>query len=146
MLGTHVVWTTGVKYTTLEQDNYAPQMPLYLIWTLMNPSHAELTQATRALCLYHIPTEIYMAVVDWSRICKLVSLFIRYTHKYTRIQELIVWPCGFLKYAHKSQGGMHLATQDAHLLNYNLLKIWKIFKYATYVICSVSKKSFALSQ
>jgi hypothetical protein len=24
----------------------------------MNPSHAELTQATRALCLYDIPTEI----------------------------------------------------------------------------------------
>jgi hypothetical protein len=24
----------------------------------------------------------------------------------------------FLKYTHKSQGGMHLATQDAHLLNY----------------------------
>ena len=23
---------------------------------------------------------------------------------YTRIQELIVWPCGFLKYTHKSQG------------------------------------------
>ncbi len=41
-----------------------------------------------------------------------------HTHKYTRIQELIVWPCGFLKYAHKSQGGMHLATQDAHLLNW----------------------------
>ena len=39
-------------------------------------------------------------------------------HKYTRIQELIVWPCGFLKYTHKSQGGMHLATQDAHLLNF----------------------------
>ena len=41
-----------------------------------------------------------------------------HTHMYTRIQELIVWPCGFLKYAHKLQGGMHLATQDAHLLNY----------------------------
>ncbi len=54
-----VVLTTGVKYTTLEQENYAPQMPIYLIWTLINPSHAELTQATRALCLYHIPTEIY---------------------------------------------------------------------------------------
>ncbi len=26
----------------------------------MNPSQAELTQATRALCLYHIPTEIYI--------------------------------------------------------------------------------------
>jgi hypothetical protein len=26
----------------------------------MNPSHAELTQAMRALCLYHIPTEIYI--------------------------------------------------------------------------------------
>ena len=38
-----------------------------------------------------------------------------HTHKYTRIQELIVWPFRFLKYAHKSQWGMHLATQDAHL-------------------------------
>jgi hypothetical protein len=26
----------------------------------MNPSHAKLTQATQALCLYHIPTEIYI--------------------------------------------------------------------------------------
>ena len=26
-----VVLTTGVKYTTLEQENYAPQMPIYLI-------------------------------------------------------------------------------------------------------------------
>jgi hypothetical protein len=30
----------------------------------MNPSQAELTQVKRALCLYHIPTEIYLAVVD----------------------------------------------------------------------------------
>jgi hypothetical protein len=40
------------------------------------------------------------------------------THKYKRVHDLIVWPFGFLKYAHKLQGGMHLATQDAHLLNY----------------------------
>jgi hypothetical protein len=51
-------------------------------------------------------------------------------HKYTRIQELIVWPWGFLKYAHKLQGGMHLATQDAHLLNFN------------YSYCSNMRKSF----
>ncbi len=47
-----------------------------------------------------------------------------HAHKYTRIQELIILPCGFLKYAHKSQGGMHLATQDAHLLNYYYLNIF----------------------
>jgi hypothetical protein len=26
------------------------------------------------------------------------------THKYKRVHDLIVWPCGFLKYTHKSQG------------------------------------------
>jgi hypothetical protein len=36
------------------------------------------------------------------------------THKYKRVHD---WHFGFLKYAHKLQGGMHLATQDAHLLN-----------------------------
>ena len=44
-----------------------------------------------------------------------------HTHKYTRIQELIVWHCVFLKYTHKLQDGMHLATQDAHLLNFYVL-------------------------
>jgi hypothetical protein len=43
------------------------------------------------------------------------------THKYKRVHDLIVRPCGFLKYAHKLQGGMHLATQDAHLLNFMYL-------------------------
>jgi hypothetical protein len=38
-------------------------------------------------------------------------------HKYKRVHDIIVWPLVFLKYAHKLQGGMHLATQDAHLLN-----------------------------
>jgi hypothetical protein len=40
------------------------------------------------------------------------------TQNYKRVHDLIVWPCGFLKYALKSQGDMHLATQDAHLLNF----------------------------
>ena len=35
------------------------------------------------------------------------------THNYKRVHDLIVWPCGFLKYAHKLQGGLHLATQYA---------------------------------
>jgi hypothetical protein len=35
------------------------------------------------------------------------------THKNKRVHDLIVWPCGFLKYAHKLQGGLHLATQYA---------------------------------
>jgi hypothetical protein len=46
------------------------------------------------------------------------------THKNKRVHDLIVWLCGFLKYAHKLQGGMHLATQDAHLLNLYLCTLW----------------------
>ena len=45
----------------------------------MNPSHAELTQATPSfICCSIIRSEIYLAVVDWIRTCKLVSLFIQY--------------------------------------------------------------------
>jgi hypothetical protein len=40
-----------------------------------------------------------------------------------KIHELIVCLHGFIKYTHKSQGGMHLATQDVHLLNYFCLKV-----------------------
>ncbi len=40
------------------------------------------------------------------------------TQMYKRGHDLIVQPSGLLKYAHKLQEGMHLATQDAHQLNF----------------------------
>ena len=54
--------------------------------------------------------------IVWGQtLLKLLKLLGR-THYYKRVHDLIVWR-GFLKYSHKLQGGMHLATQDAHLLN-----------------------------
>ncbi len=55
--------------------------------------------------------------IFWGQtLLKLLKL-LGYTQKYKKVQEFIVWLSGFLKYAHKLQGCMHLATQDALLLN-----------------------------
>ncbi len=67
------------QISTLEQDNYAPQMPIYLMWpkwTQAKPSWPKRREAP--FCCSIIRSEIYLAVVDWSRTYKVVSLFLRY--------------------------------------------------------------------
>jgi hypothetical protein len=68
---------------------------------------------------------------------KLLTL-LGHTCQYKIIHELIVWPNRFLKYTHKSQGGMHLATQDAHLLNILVFSTCLCFSVSLFLCLSVS--------
>jgi hypothetical protein len=70
-----VVLTTGVKQTTLEQDNNAPQKPIYYMYpNEPKRRQADPSDAKLYVCSI-INKEIHLANVDLSQTNKLVSLF-----------------------------------------------------------------------
>ena len=62
------------QWSTLEQENKAPQMPICLM-NLIEPKRRWADPSEAKLYVCSIPNiEIYLAVVDWSQTHKLVSI------------------------------------------------------------------------
>jgi hypothetical protein len=91
----NVVLTTGVKWSTLEQANYAPQMPIYLMylnepkWRRADPSNAKLNVCSitlRPKYIWQLLTEVE-SVNSFLYSCNMKSI----TIKYSLIAHIFYW-------------------------------------------------------